>query len=524
MKYLLCNNAYAKITQKSKIKIMDPQKQQLIDKLSAANNILVTVSSSPTVDQLSACIGLTIMLDEIGKRAVAVYSGETPSAIEFLKPESTIEKTTDSLRDFIISLDKSKADKLRYKVEDSVVRIYITPYKTALGEKDLEFSQGDFNIDAIVALGVKKQEELDEVITAHGRILHDATIITINNTAGGEIGSINWLDEKASSLSEQVAGLSTSFESYKMDEQVATAFLTGIVSETNRFSNEKTTANTMTASAALIAAGANQQLVATELSKSEDVQPVIDAPPAAGAETAEPAAATVEADGSLQLNHEEAKPAEDQLAAQPSEEDKPINPDDPEIRIDDQGTLHKLKEDLMSRSPEPVFTAAGAGESKEDDTVNPLIQSTNDQHEPLLSHDSPAASMPEKAKSLADIEAEVKSSAPVEAPETYGPDKPLAPIIALNAQPLGEPLREDLAPADVPNTTPSVSPVTEQAPGVTPADQPMDMPLPTVMPMPSEQPSQTDFSGPSMPESTDDFPTMPPPPVPPPMMPMNPQQ
>ena len=41
--------------------------------------------------------------------------------------EKTIEKNTDSLRDFIIALDKSKADKLRYKVEDKFVKIFITP-------------------------------------------------------------------------------------------------------------------------------------------------------------------------------------------------------------------------------------------------------------------------------------------------------------------------------------------------------------------------------------------------------------
>ena len=31
-----------------------------------------------------------------------------------------------SLRDFIVALDKSKADKLRYKVEDKFVKIFIT--------------------------------------------------------------------------------------------------------------------------------------------------------------------------------------------------------------------------------------------------------------------------------------------------------------------------------------------------------------------------------------------------------------
>src|SRR5580693_9286657 len=139
---------------------MDDAKNQLVEKIRSANNILVTVSRNPSVDQLAACIGLTLILNKLNKHATAVFSGDVPSTIEFLQPEQTLEKNTDSLRDFIISLDKAKADKLRYKVEDKVVKIFITPYRTSISEKDLEFSQGDFNVDVVVALGVHEQKDL----------------------------------------------------------------------------------------------------------------------------------------------------------------------------------------------------------------------------------------------------------------------------------------------------------------------------------------------------------------------------
>src|ERR1700749_969551 len=114
-------------------------KQALADRLKQANNILVTVSSNPSVDQLAACIAMTLALNKLEKHATAVFSGAIPNIIEFLEPEKTIEKNTDSLRDFIIALDKSKADKLRYKVDDKIVKIFISPYKTSLSQADLEF-------------------------------------------------------------------------------------------------------------------------------------------------------------------------------------------------------------------------------------------------------------------------------------------------------------------------------------------------------------------------------------------------
>lgn len=245
------------------------QKQELAERLKQATNILVTVSNNPSVDQLASCMALAIVLNKMGKHATAVFSGVIPSTIEFLQPEKTIEKDTESLRDFIIALDKSKADKLRYKVEDKIVKIFITPYKTSLSEKDLEFSQGDFNVDVVVAIGIKSQADVDTAITAHGRILHDATVATINVQPGGELGSINWVDSAVSSLSEMIVALINATDKQLLDGQVATALLTGIVAETDRFSNEKTSPQTMTVSAELMAAGANQQLVVSKLKAAE---------------------------------------------------------------------------------------------------------------------------------------------------------------------------------------------------------------------------------------------------------------
>lgn len=301
---------------------MDSQRQQASDRIKQANNILVTVSSNPSVDQLAACIALTVSLNKMGKHATAVFSGEVPSTLEFLQPEKTIEKNTDSLRDFIIALDKSKADKLRYKVEDRVVKIFITPYRTSITGKDLEFSQGDFNVDVVLALGVHKQEELDLAITSHGRILHDATIVTLNTKAGGELGSINWLDPNASSLSELGVQLVNTLDKSLVDTQVATAFLTGIVAETERFSNSKTTPQTMSISAQLMSSGANQQLVATKLEEPVAPPPPQSAPIATqnGETHDEPKPVKKSEDGTLEIAHDETKTAQEEKVVEDREE------------------------------------------------------------------------------------------------------------------------------------------------------------------------------------------------------------
>jgi len=306
-------------------------KQQIVERIRQANNILVTVSNNPSVDQLAACIGLTLLLNRMEKHATAVFSGQVPSTLEFLQPEKTIETNTDSLRDFIISLDKNKADKLRYKVEDQVVKIFITPYKTSLSEKDLIYSQGDFNVEVVIALGVKDRTQIDAAITAHGRILHDATVISLNTGQGKQpdIGQINWQDPATSSLSEMLVSISEAFGAGLIDNQMATAFLTGIVAETNRFSNAKTTPKVMTMAAQLMAAGANQQLIVSKL----------EPPMPQGMKTlpSRPAAKPVEK-GALKVDHDNPALGARLKAAEKAQSSE-VEVKSDEIHIDEQGNI-----------------------------------------------------------------------------------------------------------------------------------------------------------------------------------------
>lgn len=543
---------------------MEDQKQQLIQRLKEAKNVLVTVSKDPSIDQLAAAIGLTIAFNRLDKHATAVYSGATPSVLQFLKPEDTLEKTTDSLRDFIIALDKSKADKLRYKVEDQVVRIFITPYHTAISEADLDFSQGDFNVDVVVALGVKTQQDVDEAIQAHGRILHDATVAVLSTEGQPELGTLNVVDTAASSLSEMALGLVEGLSHKVLDTQIATALLTGIVAVTDRFSNDRTTPKTMSASATLMAAGANQQLITSELETPEPEPEIpheepdqVERPEAE--DTVEPAEPPRDP-GTLEIDHEDTV-VDDEPAELPDVEAEEPEATQPQIHVDENGKFSVLGDEDNSaagfasyidqpQSPkvelkhEPMAASPPAFD-------NPLSANTEQEHEspateqlvkpasvtPILSHNEhvlniePAIVPPEQPtppeptgasneqgeKTLAEIEQAVDSphlhanetpavaggvvdtarSAVDAALQTNTPAVPAyapEPIVALNAQPLGDELHQTPVPA---------------------ADAPAAPPAPIFTnPTPS---APSAFPGAPLPTTPANSDQLAPPPVPPPM-------
>ncbi len=340
------------------------EKQQLIDKIKSVTNILVTVSRDPSVDDLSAALGLTMLLNKVGKHATAIFSGAIPPAITFLEPDKVFENTIDSLRDFIIALDKEKADHLRYKVDGDVVKIFITPYRTVITDQDLQFSQGNYNVELVLALGVESQEHLDLALAAHGQILHDVTVMTLSSGRQvSRLGTLDWYDSSSSCLCEMITSLSDLLKIDKslLDKQISTALLTGIVAATERFSNNKTSASTMTLAAQLMAAGADQQLIASKLQETHQITSIANTPSSDDVSTSEDEVVSTPPSEILSIDHthEEPEPVKAPVQA-PVVVDDPVvvstlppEPEPPKIILDSKESpvsIDSLENAIISSS------------------------------------------------------------------------------------------------------------------------------------------------------------------------------
>lgn len=250
---------------------IDPQQipEKVAEKIQRGANILIALSKDPNLDEMSAAIALAIVLDQQKKHVTAIYSGKTPNALEFLKPEETFEKDTSSLQDFIIALNKSKADHLTYKLDGDYVKIYITPYKGQVKKEDLEYSYGDYNVDLVIVFNVNAGTEIDSALSEYGRIMHDASAINITSDLPGRFADLEWSDPEKSSVCEMVYDLLKELEITELSQEVATALLTGILSATERFSNNRTKPTTMAVASKLMEAGADQQLISANILKPE---------------------------------------------------------------------------------------------------------------------------------------------------------------------------------------------------------------------------------------------------------------
>mgnify|MGYP000862061113 CR=1 FL=1 len=267
---------------------IDPENiiTKVAEKIEHSTNILIALSKDPNVDEISAAIALAFILDQQKKHVTAIYSGQTPNALEFLRPEKTFQKDTSSLQDFIIALNKSKADHLIYQVEGDYVKILITPYKGQIKKEDLEYSYSDYNVDLVIVFNVNAGSEIDSALSEYGRIMHDATAINITSNVPGHFADLEWSDPSKSSVCEMVYDLLNELDIDQIPQEVATALLTGILSATDRFLNNRTKPTTMAVASKLMEAGADQQLISSNIIKPEAPVPEQTQTPApASAET-----------------------------------------------------------------------------------------------------------------------------------------------------------------------------------------------------------------------------------------------
>ena len=483
----------------------DETVKAVAEKINEADSILVTLSKDPTVDEVTAALGLTLMLDKYGKHVTAIYSGKTPNALQFLRPDETFEANTNSLQDFIIALSKDKADHLRYKIEGDFVKVYITPYRTTISESDLEFSRGEVNVDLVIALDVVETEDLDAALAQHGRIMHNASLVNISNTAPGRLGGLEWSNPQASSVSEMIVTLLEQI-GQPITKEVATALLTGIIAATERFSNERTTPDTMALASKLMQLGADQQLIVAQMADAikeeqqapeeqkaeEQVVPmensVVSEAPEAGSDM-------------LDIKHEEELTPEQQLermingsaSAEPNntgsimDELKNINNEEREEPVEQNLSTPEVSEFAPTATPVvPEGNTNEVAAIPQSKVVADTIYGTDVDR--TLMQDKTMVPLEERPKDYGALMDEALAEQPTNPAMMAAPVAPAGPEVPAMAETPIAPVTTDANIAPVEPVMPAMPAMPEVQPQPVMQPQPVAQPEPVMQPQPVAQP------------------------------------
>ncbi len=251
-------------------------KQQTIELIRQAQNILLLTHRNPDGDSLGSLLALTMALKKLDKNPTPISLDPTPQFLQFLPNQSLLQKEINHSNDLIMHLDVSKVQikNLGYKQlpELEKVAIVISPKAGRFEKSDITFPDLKPNYDLVVVLDTPDLTRLGSIADSFADVFYEIPVVNIDHHPGNDyFGKVNWIDLTATSTAEILVALLESLgrEKNLLDEDIATCLLTGITTDTASFQNANTTPKSFTVAAQLVAAGGRQQEIVRHIYKTK---------------------------------------------------------------------------------------------------------------------------------------------------------------------------------------------------------------------------------------------------------------
>lgn len=253
-------------------------KQQAIELIHLAKNILVVTHKNPDGDALGSLVALKISLEKLGKKVSIACPDRPIGLFSFLPKMNEIKTHVDVSKDLVISLDTRNAqiEKIGYKKDEEAnrINIVIVPRDGKFEESDVKIKKAGPLYDLIIVVDTPNFERLGKLALPTD-IFYEVPVINIDHHPSNErYGKVNWIELVSTSTAEILVSLleALSREAPLIDKEVATALLTGLIYDTSSFQNVNTTPKSLTVAAQLVASGARQQEIIKNLYKTKSLE------------------------------------------------------------------------------------------------------------------------------------------------------------------------------------------------------------------------------------------------------------
>ena len=252
------------------------ESQQVLEAIKRSSRPLLCVPSGGGADAYATALGLSRVLTKLDKKPLIVAAdGKAPKNVEFLKGHEQIQPRLENMRQFVIELDasKTKVDELSYEMKNDKLFVYLSPKKGFWDQKDVRTSSSGYKFDLIICIGSPDFESCAHLYSENPDFFFRTPVINIDHTPENEhYGQMNIVDMTASACGEVCHDLIDAIEPGLIDEEVATAFLTGMIAKTKSFRSKAVTPKTLQTASKLIAKGAKRDEIVQRLYRTRSVE------------------------------------------------------------------------------------------------------------------------------------------------------------------------------------------------------------------------------------------------------------
>lgn len=258
--------------------------QQIQKLLEERKNLLIVFPKHVTGDAVASALALALFLEKSfdsaqGKQNnkkvdIVCENFQLPHTLKFLAQTDKIQNKFSNLQKFTISLDvqKTGVQELSYDLKDNKLNIHVTTKQGLLTNNEIKTSQSDFKYDAIFTINTPDLESLGGVYTNNTNLFFKTPIINIDHQIVNEhFGQINIIDSTKSSTAEILFEILTQLKEENIDNNISTALLTGIISQTRSFKADAIKPHTLATAGKLISLGADREKIISNLYRTRTI-------------------------------------------------------------------------------------------------------------------------------------------------------------------------------------------------------------------------------------------------------------
>jgi bifunctional oligoribonuclease and PAP phosphatase NrnA len=249
--------------------------QQIHQLIKDKKNILITMHKDPTGDAIGSAIALSLFLKKMDKVVDIICDQFTlPKQFKFLKDADKIKNTPSHLQKFIITVDTKDigVEELSYDLKNEKLHIYLTPKKGTFGRDAVRTAQTDYKYDMMFVLDTEDLGSLGDFYNTNTELFYKTPIVNIDHHASNEhFGQINITDITTVSTAEVLYELMKKLGEEYIDEDVATALLTGLIAKTRSFKSNNIKPHTLATAGKLISMGADREKIVNNLYRTRSI-------------------------------------------------------------------------------------------------------------------------------------------------------------------------------------------------------------------------------------------------------------
>ncbi len=251
-------------------------KDNVLVKLTKAQNILIAVSKEHGFDGLASGLALCLSLEKLGKNASVSAPYPTVGDAQSLYGVDKVGKPGGQ-KNLVVVVENAveNVDNVTYFLEGDKLKIIVHPLPGSQGTlpKEISIEQSSVNPDIIFAIGFKSLEDLSREITLEQKLDPNTFVINISTIDSNQkFAQLNIINPQASGVSELVGELMGDL-SLALDEDIAFNLYCGLSFSTDSFSPAKTTPTVFQVAAWLLKFGAGRASLAQ--AKKPDLSRII---------------------------------------------------------------------------------------------------------------------------------------------------------------------------------------------------------------------------------------------------------